>query len=176
MVAASTYLDQSPARADAAPVGEGWRTTLELGTTAIVANNVMPVPAALGLGVLFEYGSVGIEGAMHVDAATLCDSPSGEGSCGVVSIWDVAPRFTLAPRSRFSPYLNARFQLIDSDKHGVVPAAGPRLGVRYRGQQVGFYLEAGLSFVGAGQAEIGGFTSKRDWFPQVSAGVTYTFR
>jgi hypothetical protein len=173
-MAALIYADQAPARAEATPADEGWRITLALGTTAVQAHSVAPFPAAVGLGVILERGMFGIEGAVHLDAATSCEHGGGpEGFCGLVWIWDVAPRFTLAPHSSFSPYLNARFQLIDSDKNGVVPAAGPRLGVRYRGQRMGFYLEAGLSFVGAADSQFAGF-AERGWFPQASAGVTYT--
>jgi len=94
----------------------------------------------------------------------------------VLWIFDVAPRATLAPRSSWSPYLGARFQLTSSEPHGVVPALGPRAGLRYRGTSLGFYLEGGPSFVSSSESEIGGFDSRRGWFPQVSTGVMFALR
>jgi hypothetical protein len=88
-------------------------------------------------------------------------------------IWDVAARFTPLPDARFSPYASARFQLTESRPHGVVPAMGPRLGVRYRGQTMGFFLEAGPSFVSAEDGAFGQFVSGRRWFPQATAGMTF---
>lgn len=159
------------------PLANDWRATALVGTTAVAANNVLPAPIAIGGGVLVEHGWFGIEGAVHVDAATICDRDGvGDTSCGVLWIFDVAPRVTLAPRASWSPYVSARFQITNSEPHGVVPALGPRAGVRYRGATLGFYLEGGPSFVSASEAEIGGFTSRRAWFPQVSTGVTFALR
>lgn len=88
----------------------------------------------------------------------------------------MAPRATLAPRASWSPYLSVRFQITSSEPHGVVPALGPRAGVRYRGTRLGFYLEGGPSFVPSSESGIGGFVSGRGWFPQVSTGVTFALR
>jgi len=160
------------------PPAARWRVDVLLGTTAVAANNVLPLPLAIGGGVLVERGWFGIEGAVHADVATLCDHGTpGDSNCGVLWIFDVAPRATVAPRSSWSPYLGARFQLTSSEPHGVVPAVGPRVGLRYRGTSVGFYLEGGPSFVSSSEKEIGGFTSNgRAWFPQVSTGVTFAVR
>jgi hypothetical protein len=163
--------DPGPAPAD------GWRATALVGTTAVSANNVLPIPAAIGGGALVERGRFGIEGAVHVDAATLCDhGTAGDSSCGLLWIFDVAPRATWAPRASWSPYLSVRFQLTRSDPHGVVPALGPRAGLRYRGTSLGFFAEAGPSFVPAQESEIGGLASGRGWFPQVSTGMTFALR
>ena len=154
-----------------------WRLSLQVGTTAVGANNVLPVPLAIGAGVLAERGMLGLEAAAHADIATICDNPSGgDGSCGVLFIWDVAPRLTPWPDLAWSPYASARFQLTHSRNHGFVPAAGPRLGVRYRGARLGGYFEAGPSFVSAEDGAFGQFVSDSRWFPQVSLGMTFTFR
>jgi hypothetical protein len=170
---------QGPARA-ADPeqaAADHWRASALLGTTAVAANNVLPVPLAIGGGALLERRWLGIEGAVHVDAATLCDhGTAGDSACGLLWIFDVAPRVTLSPHSSWSPYLAARVQLTSSEPHGVVPAVGPRVGVRYRGISLGFYLEAGPSFVSSSEGEIGGFAAHRRWFVQASAGVTFTLR
>jgi hypothetical protein len=160
------------------PPAPTWRATALLGTTAVSANNVLPAPMAIGGGALVERGWIGIEGAVHVDAATLCDhGTAGDSSCGLLWIFDLAPRATLAPRGSWSPYLAARFQLTSSEPHGVVPAAGPRVGLRYRGTRLGWYLEGGPSFVSSREREIGGFTSSgRAWFPQISTGMTFAVR
>jgi hypothetical protein len=154
-----------------------WRATALLGTTAVAANNVLPVPMAIGGGALVERGWIGVEGAVHVDAATLCDLASaGDTACGLLWIFDVAPRATLAPDASWSPYLSARFQITRSDPHGIVPAVGPRGGLRYRGTRLGFFLEGGPSFVSSREGEVGGFASGRGWFPQVSTGMTFALR
>jgi hypothetical protein len=178
-VAVAASAGQGPARAAEAetPPAARWRVDGLLGTTAVYANNVLPFPLAIGAGALVERGWFGIEGAVHVDAATLCDhGTAGDSACGVLWIFDVAPRATLAPRSSWSPYLGARFQLTSSEPHGVVPALGPRAGLRYRGTSLGFYLEGGPSFVSSSESEIGGFASRRGWFPQVSTGVMFALR
>jgi hypothetical protein len=151
-----------------------WTGTLEAGTTAVAANNVLPLPLAIGVGLLLERRRLGVAGAVHIDAATICDKDNGgDGSCGLLWIWDVTPRFTLAPLSPFSPYASIRVQLTDSSRHGLVPAAGPRLGLRYRGKAMGVYLEGGPSFVRAEDGAFGRFISNRRWFPQLSAGATF---
>jgi hypothetical protein len=161
-----------PAAAPEPPASHETRVVALLGTTAVATNNVLFAPVALGLGVLVEHRWLGIEGAVHVDGATVCDMP-----CGQLRIFDVAPRATLLPGASWSPYLSARFQIAVSEPHGVVPALGPRAGVRYRGARVGFYLEGGPSFVSSRESEIGGFAaSGRAWFPQVSTGITLTLR
>jgi len=174
-------LASARARAAAAdpepPLADDWRVTALLGTTAVAANNVLPAPIAIGGGALVERAWFGLEGAVHVDAATLCDhAGSSDSSCGLLWIFDVAPRATLAPRASWSPYVSVRFQLTSSEPHGVVPALGPRLGLRYRGSSLGFYLEGGPSFVSSSEGEIGGFASPRAWFPQVSTRVTFALR
>ena len=156
-----------------APGGRLWLGTLDIGTTAISANNVLPVPAALGAGLLVERGPFGLEGAVHFDAATLCDHASaGDSYCGLLWIFDIAPRATLGPAWAWSPYASLRFQLTSSDSHGWVPAIGPRAGLRYRGRILGCYGEAGPSFVSGDDGRFGQFVSDRRWFPQVSAGMT----
>jgi hypothetical protein len=159
------------AAAEPAVVERPWQGTLAVGTTAVGANNVLPVPIAIGAGLLVERGMFGVEGAIHVDAATICDYP--DGACGVLWLWDIAPRVTVTPDRRLSPYAAIRFQLTSSRSHGLVPAAGPRLGIRFRGQQLGFYLEAGPSFVSEADGMFGGFVSDRRWFPQVSTGMAF---
>ena len=150
-----------------------WRGTLGIGTTAVATNNVLPLPLSLGASLLVEHRWLGLEAAVHFDAATICDHGSGdESACGLLWIYDLAPRFTLAPRSSFSPYASIRLQLTLSEPHGLVPAFGPRLGVRYRGRSLGFYAEAGPSFVPAEDGWPGRFLSNRRWYPQVSAGMT----
>ena len=164
----------SGARAESeTPGGQPWLGTLGIGTTAISANNVLPVPAALGASLLVERGPFGVEGAIHFDAATLCDHESAsDGYCGLLWIFDVAPRATLGPAWAWSPYASVRFQVTRSDSHGWVPAIGPRAGVRYRGRRLGFYAEAGPSFVSSDDGRFGQFVSEGRWFPQVSAGMT----
>ena len=142
-----------------------------MGTTAVGANNVLPVPIAIGAGLLVERGRFGVEGAIHVDGATICDYP--DGVCGVLWIWDLAPRFTVAPAWPWSPYAALRFQLTSSRPHGLVPAAGPRAGIRYRGQHLGCYIEAGPSFVSEADGVFGGFVSESRWFAQVSTGIAF---
>lgn len=167
-LAATLLALPAPAHAD-----EPWKALAQVGTTAVSSNNVLLVPVALGVGGLVERGSLGLEAAIHIDAATLCDQPSGgDGSCGLLWIWDLAPRFTPLPSWALSPYASVRLQLTESRHHGLVPAAGPRLGVRYRGQRYGGYLEAGPSFVSAEDSRFGAFVSGRRWFPQASAGVS----
>jgi hypothetical protein len=159
------------------PPAPAWHATALLGTTAVAANNVLPVPMAIGGGALIERGWIGIEGAVYVDAATLCDhGTAGDSGCGLLWIFDVAPHATLAPGASWSPYLCARFQITRSDPHGVVPALGPRAGLRYRGSSLGFFLEGGPSFVSSREGETGGFASGRDWFPQLSTGMTFALR
>jgi hypothetical protein len=163
------------AAADPAAVERAWRGTLEVGTTAVEANNVLPVPFAIGAGLLVERGIFGVEGAIHVDAETICDNASGgDGYCGPLWIWDVAPRLTVAPAWPWSPYGAARFQLTSSRPHGLVPAAGPRVGVRYRGAHLGFYFEAGPSFVSERDGMFGEFVSEKRWFPQASTGMSFS--
>ncbi len=159
------------AAADPAAAERPWQGTLAVGTTVVEVNNVLPVPIAIGAGLLVEHGMFGVEGAMHVDGATICDYP--DGACGVLWIWDIAPRVTLAPSRPWSPYAAARFQLTSSRPHGLVPAAGPRLGLRYRGQQLGFYFEAGPSFVSETDGMRGAFVSGSRWFFQVSTGMAF---
>jgi len=160
--------------APAAHADDAWTVTAQVGTTAVSANNVLPIPLALGGGALVERGHFGLEAALHLDAATLCDHGSAsDSSCGLLWIGDLAPRFTLTPASRFSPYASVRLQLTSSEPHGLVPAAGPRLGLRYRGERFGAYLEAGPSFVAAADGRFGEFVSERRWFPQASAGMSF---
>ena len=154
-----------------------WRVSLQVGTTAVATNNVLLAPLSIGGGVLAERGMLGLEAAAHADVATICDNPSGgDGGCGVLFIWDVAPRLTPLPDLAWSPYAAARFQLTHSRNHGFVPAAGPRLGVRYRGARLGGYFEGGPSFVSAEDGAFGQFVSDSRWFPQISLGMTFTFR
>ena len=56
-----------------------------------------------------------------------------------------------------------------------VPAIGPRVGVRYRGETMGFYLETGPSFMrGSGERTCDfGCTPWRFW--QTSTGVSFSF-
>src|SRR5512147_1439701 len=84
----------SGAHAETAKPGSGpWLGTLGIGTTAVSANNVLPVPWALGASLLVERGPFGVEGAVHFDAATLCDHASAsDGYCGLLWIFDIAPR------------------------------------------------------------------------------------
>jgi hypothetical protein len=165
----------SPAEAaDPAAVERAWRGTLAVGTTAVGANNVLPAPIAIGAGLLVERGRFGIEGAIHVDGATICDNASGgDGYCGPLWIWDIASRLTAVPAWSWSPYAAARFQLTSSRPHGLVPAAGPRAGVRYRGARVGFYFEAGPSFVSEADGSFGQFVSEKRWFAQISTGANF---
>jgi hypothetical protein len=171
----AVMLLSAPAARGAAPdpatVERSWRVTLAVGTTAVGANNVLPVPIAIGAGLLVERGMFGVEGAIHVDAATVCDYP--DGACGVLWIWDIAPRVTMAPARPWSPYAAVRFQLTSSRPHGLVPAAGPRVGIRYRGQDLGFYFEAGPSFVSETDGMFGAFVSEGRWFPQISTGIAF---
>jgi hypothetical protein len=159
------------AAADSGAVEHAWSGTLAVGTTAVGANNVLPAPIAIGAGLLVERGGFGIEGAIHVDWATICDYP--DGACGQLWIWDIAPRLTVVPAWPWSPYAAARFQLTSSRSHGLVPAAGPRVGVRYRGAHLGFYFEAGPSFVSEEDGRFGQFVSGKRWFPQVSTGIAF---
>lgn len=161
----------SVSAADPAAGDRSWRGTLAVGTTVVAANNVLPGPIAIGAGLLVERGMFGIEGATHVDGAIICDYP--DRACGVLWIWDVAPRVTVAPASPWSPYASVRFQLTSSRQHGLVPAAGPRVGVRYRGQRLGFYIEAGPSFVSEADGRFGAFVSESRWFPQASTGMAF---
>jgi hypothetical protein len=154
-------------------VGRPWQGTLGVGTTAVSANNVLPIPLALGASLLVERGPFGLEGAVHFDAGTICDHASAsDGYCGLLWIFDIAPRATLGPGWAWSPYVSVRFQLTSSDSHGWVPALGPRAGVRYRGRTLGLYAEAGPSFVSSDDGRFGAFVSEGRWFPQVSAGMT----
>jgi hypothetical protein len=144
--------------------------SFELGGTAVSTNNVLPIPG-LGVGILFERGMFGISAAMQVDFITICDhGTASDSECGVLWIWDVAPRFTLLPAEHWSPYLAGRIQLARDELHGLVPAAGPRIGFRYRGNKIGLFAEGGPSFIRAQDSEFTGFG--RRWFPQVSTGVT----
>jgi hypothetical protein len=60
-----------------------WRGTLGIGTTAVAANNVLPLPAALGASLLVEHDRLGVEAAVHFDAATLCDhGTASDSNCG----------------------------------------------------------------------------------------------
>jgi hypothetical protein len=173
-VAESTGTAVPAAGADPAAVERRWRGTLAVGTTAVAANNVLPAPIALGAGLLVERDMFGVEGAIHVDGATICDNASGgDGSCGLLWIWDIAPRVTVAPTWSWSPYVAARFQLTSSRPHGLVPAAGPRVGVRYRGANLGCYFEAGPSFVSEKDGMFGEFVSGKRWFPQISTGIAF---
>jgi hypothetical protein len=175
LLSAIALLSATSARDARAEASTGWNATVQLGTTAIAGNNVLPAPLALGGGFLLERGYFGVEAAVHLDAATLCDMQSAsDGYCGLLWIWDVAPRFTWLPDARFSPYLAARLQLTDMRHHDLVPALGPRLGVRYRGVRAGLYFEVGPSFVSHEEGrKLGGFTAgKRSWFPQASAGIS----
>jgi hypothetical protein len=173
LVARAALAAPAPARANA-PGGE---LRIELGTTAVASNNVLPLPLGLGVGVLAERGLFGLEVAGHADVATICDNTSGgDGRCGALLILDAAPRLTPLADRRFSPYANVRFQLTHSRRHSVVFAAGPRLGVRFRGARFGAYLEAGPSFVSAEDGAFGRFVSNSRWFPQASIGMTYTFQ
>lgn len=162
------------ARAETAETaGNSWRGTLGIGTTAIEANNVLPLPFGLGVSLLAERDFFGIEGAVHADLATLCDYRSASDSyCGVLWVFDVAPRATLGPRWAWRPYGSLRFQLTHSETHGWVPAVGPRAGLRYRGRRFGFYAEAGPSFVSSDDGRFGQFVSEGRWFPHVSIGMT----
>ena len=172
LLVAVVWCGQARAADPGTPPAHDWRVVALLGTTAVETNNVLLAPIAIGGGMLVERWWLGIEGAVHVDAATVCDM-----SCGPLWIFDMAPRATLAPGASWSPYLAARFQITSSERHGVVPALGPRAGLRYRGTRLGFYLEGGPSFVSSRDGELGGFTaSRRSWFPQVSTGVTFTLR
>ena len=177
MLAGAAWCSQARAADPEPSTVHAWHATALVGTTAVDANNVLPVPMAIGAGALVEHGWLGIEGAVHIDAATLCDHPgASDGYCGLLWIFDVAPRATLGPRWSWSPYLAARFQITHSEPHGVVPALGPRAGLRYRGKTLGFYLEGGPSFVSSRDGEFGAFASQRGWFPQVSSGVTFALR
>jgi hypothetical protein len=137
-----------------------WRFTLFLGTTAVASGNprLFPFPG-VGAGALVEWRHFGLEGAIHGVPFTYCQYGEVNQACGSFWLWDLAPRFTVFPRSHWSPYLSVRLQLTEGDRitfgvwyHGshdrmTVPAIGPRLGVRYRGGLVGWYLEGGPSFM-----------------------------
>jgi hypothetical protein len=146
-----------------------WHVSLQLGTTALATNHVIPVPLAIGAGVLIERGMFGMEAAVHLDGAIVCDN-----MCGSLLLWDAAPRWTPLADDAFSPYIAVRFQLADTMNNGYVPALGPRLGARYRGEIFGFYAEGGASVVSAKDGAFGQFLSNRRWFPQVSAGLSIT--
>lgn len=163
-----------PERNAAASDPDVWTRTTQVGTTAVAAHNVLPLPLSVGVGVVVEKGWLGIEGAMHLDAATHCDEGSASASfCAPLIIWDAGPRFTAMPDEAWSPYASARIQLTLSRPHRLVPAAGPRLGLRYRGKWLGGYLEAGPSFVSAEDGDPGEFVDSGRWFPQASAGLSF---
>jgi hypothetical protein len=158
------------ARADP---GASWHLNAQIGTTAIAANRVLPVPLALGVGGVLERGWFGVEGGVHFDVATDCDRPpGGDGYCGLLRLWEMGVRLTPLPGQKWSPYAAVRFTIADSAFDGTVPAVGPRLGLRYRGARLGFYLEAGESLVSAQDGRFGAFISDRRWFPQISAGLS----
>jgi hypothetical protein len=137
--------------------------SLTVGTTAAVGSfpTVEPLPG-LAAGLLFEHRWFGAEaGAAVVPLARCSDFFEGvDQDCGAVWTFHAAVRGTLMPGSRWSPYLSARVDLVDARKAAfgllnyvsrteriLVPAAGPRLGVRYRAEQGGFFIEAGPSFM-----------------------------
>ena len=161
---------QGATRLVATPTAAPVRLSFEVGGTAVSANNVLPIPG-LGMGLLFERGMFGISAAMQVDFITMCDhGTASDSECGLLWIWDVAPRFTLLPAERWSPYLAGRLQLLKDEVHGLIPAAGPRIGFRYRGNRIGFFAEGGPSFI---RTQDSAFTvAGRRWFPQVSTGLT----
>jgi hypothetical protein len=169
--AASAAVDApAPPGAAAAAPAHLWRATLELGTTAVATNNIIPAPIAIGAGVLIERDKFGLGAAVHVDGASICDQ--GEQGCGAIVIADAVARFTPFAGAALSPYVAARLQLVHDDRDGLVPAAGPRLGLRYRASVFGFYVEAGPSFVSAEDSGIGRLVIHHRWFPQASAGLT----
>jgi hypothetical protein len=152
---------------------DSWHVTAQVGTTAMAANRVMPLPAAIGVGAVVERGWFGVEGSVHLDVATDCDQqPGGDGYCGLLRLWELGVRFTPLASHPWSPYAALRFTIADSSFDGTVPAVGPRLGLRYRGARLGFYLEGGESLVPAANGRFGAFLSERRWFPQISAGLS----
>jgi hypothetical protein len=69
----------------------------------VSANNVLPVPAAIGGGALIERGWIGMEGAIYVDAA-LCDHGTASDSrCGLLWIFDICPARDVGARRKMEP-------------------------------------------------------------------------
>ena len=182
--------------ADAPPpaAAPAWRFTVGAGLTFLMGGrpNLLPYPAP-GVVALAEHGRLGVEASFHYLGVTRCvNGTEADARCGSFPVLAIAPRLTLSPGRRLSPYLAASLQLTFGQRHTfgldyawvtdrvVVPAAGPRVGVRYRGRHLGFYVEGGVSFMPARSYESCDPTDSRTcsswWFLQATTGLTWTFR
>lgn len=179
------------ARADSPPVLEhpGWTMTAAFGAMGAVGSprfkitpDYPPVGFGVGASLLMERGWYGAEVSAKVTEGG-CSGGEGPSPCGALWIFDIGPRATLFPWSAWSPYATLHLQLLygshstfsyTSDESGeVVPASGLRLGVRYRGDRAGFYLEAGPSW-GFTQ-DCSGLGCQTLWLVQFSTGVSFSW-
>jgi len=186
-------LARRPARAaeagdaPAAPA-PAWRLTLAIGTTVPVGKepHLPPVPG-FGARVLVERSWLGAVASADLMLAECVNGVEPDESCGSFSLWSVGPQATLLPRGSWSPYASLLFQIGHAERHAFglpyhnvseevwVPAVGPRLGVRYRGRMMGFYLETGASFMRATSDRSCDFGCPRWWFWQTSTGLSVSF-
>ena len=124
----------------------------QIATMAMMASQVLPLPLALGLGVVVERGPVGFEAGFHVDAATICDSNEGgnthDGFCGLLLTAEAGPRLRWPAARGWSPYLSARGQWLRMTRGDAGSLAiAPRVGASFQGDRFGGFAEAGTSIV-----------------------------
>lgn len=163
----------------AAPDPEG-RLRLQVTTMALSANQVLPLPLALGIQGVGERGWLGADAGVHADLATICDNASGgDGSCGLFVIAETGVRVRRPVTRGFAPYLAVRGQWLrmmraDSGSWAVAPRAG----FSYDGDLAGFFFEAGASVVvgqGLDDWRLIGIDSRRV-LPVIVAGARFRLR
>jgi hypothetical protein len=169
------------------PVPSPWRFTFAIGTTVPVgeAPHLPPVPG-IGARVLVERGWLGAVASAEMLLAECVDGVEQDEACGNFTLWGVGAQATLLPHRSWSPYVAAMFQMGHGERHAFglpydnvtekvwVPAFGPRVGVRYRGQIMGFYLETGASFMRGSGDRSCDLGCSPFWFWQTSTGISFS--
>ncbi len=177
VVSALWLVNPAAEAADLSAAPFAWHA--QLSTTAMRANQVLPVPLAIGLGAVVGKGIVGVEAGFAVSGAAHCDSNGGgqerDGFCGLLLTVEAGPRLVWPITSRWSPYLSTKGQWLRMTRaeQGSL-AIAPRIGVVYAGQRLGGFAEVGASIVvgdGGEDWRLTGGTSAGRVLPVLTAGL-----
>jgi hypothetical protein len=151
----------------------------QVSTTAMRANQVLPLPLSLGLSAVLSQGILGFEAGFAVNGATICDSnDSGherDGFCGLLLAAEAGPRLVWPTARRWSPYLSTKGQWLRMTRANQGSfAIAPRVGVAYTGDRLSAFAEIGASVVvGEGEEDwrLTGGASGGRVLPALTAGI-----
>jgi hypothetical protein len=159
-----------------------WQVTIGGGLTLLVPPGAAPDPRppGIGLNLMVERGWLGAFASVDLMTAGCSGGGEADETCGDFVLWSLGPEAALLPPRSWTPYASFLFQIAHGEIAAFgrpydyseiwVPTAGPRLGIRYRGTTVGFYLETGPSLMRSTCQ----FSCSTWWFWQTSTGISFS--